>query len=365
MIGVVIGLVAALAVTQVMVGSENQKRTTTSGSDAQVNGALALNTLQRSIQPAGYGFAASPTSLGCAVTTSAAISALVPNFPTTLAPVVITQGALGTPDTIRVLASGKTSYSVPLRIVPAGYNPANAAMKFQFPVASVAGVAGPNAGAGTPGDLMITMIDSTQPCEVFQVTANPSTVPPQVPRADTPGFWNAAGFPAGSYVDGAELMNMGTIVDKTYSIGTASLRVTSLQIAADSTPSYSAPTELFSNIVNLKAMYGKETTGAGLGMVDTWDNVTPTTNAGWKQVVAVRLAIVARSATYEKDEVTAANPTWDVGSTGVAALAGLATCPSGTSKCLNLKVDTPTDWKHYRYKVFDTVIPLRNMLWNS
>jgi type IV pilus assembly protein PilW len=158
---------------------------------------------------------------------------------------------------------------------------------------------------------------------------------------------------------------MGTIVDKTYSIGTASLRVTSLQIAADSTPSYSAPTELFSNIVNLKAMYGKETTGAALGMVDTWDNVTPTTNAGWRQVVAVRLAIVARSATYEKDEVTAANPTWDVGSTGVAALAGLATCPSGTSKCLSLKVDTPTDWQHYRYKVFDTVIPLRNMLWNS
>src|SRR5689334_15387844 len=68
MIGVLIGLLASLAVTQVMVNSEGQKRTTTSGSDAQVNGALALATLQRAIQSAGYGFAANPTSLGCALT---------------------------------------------------------------------------------------------------------------------------------------------------------------------------------------------------------------------------------------------------------------------------------------------------------
>ena len=242
MIGVLIGLVAALAVTQVMVGSEKQKRTATSGSDAQVNGALAISALQRAIQPAGYGFTASPTSLGCTVTavfngapiaTYLATTTSTMTFPTTLAPVRITNDPSGGPDTIRVLASGKTSYSVPLRVVSPGYNPANAATEFQFPVASVAGVAGPNAGAGTPGDLMITMIDSTQPCEVFQVTANPGAIS-QVDRADQTGFWNAAGFPAGSYVDGAELINMGMIVDNTYSIGTQSLRVTSLQIAADS-----------------------------------------------------------------------------------------------------------------------------------
>ena len=112
-------------------------------------------------------------------------------------------------------------------------------------------------------------------------------------------------------------------------------------------------------------MYGKETTGATppLGVVDTWDNITPTTNAGWRQVVAVRLAVVARSATYEKEVVTTANPTWDVGS--VIPVTGAVTCPSGTGKCLSLKVDGLTDWQHYRYKVFDTVIPLRNMLWNS
>jgi len=45
------------------------------------------------------------------------------------------------------------------------------------------------------------------------------------------------------------------------------------------------------------------------------------------------------------------------------AVTGAATC--GESKCLTLQVSAAasTEWRHYRYKVFDTVIPLRNMLW--
>jgi type IV pilus assembly protein PilW len=364
MVGIFIGLLASLAVTQVMVVSEGQKRSTTSGSDAQVNGALAINTLQRAIQPAGYGFAALPASLGCTVTAvfgGNPIAGLLPNFPATLAPVVITQGASNGPDTIRVVASGKSSYSIPLRILAPGYNPANSATKDTFPVATVRGVAGPSASGGTvtaPGDLMLAVVDSSTPCEIFQVTQNPLSNS-AVDRADDPAKWNGAGFPAGTYSDGNFLINMGTFVDNSYSVGTDSLRVTSLKIAPDSTPSYEGPTELLANIVNLKAMYGKDTNGDGV--VDTWDNVTPAGNAGWLQVLAVRLAVVARSAQYEKEEVTAANPVWDVGN--AVAVAGTVAC--GSSKCLSLHVDTLPDWKHYRYKVFNTVVPLRNMLWNS
>jgi type IV pilus assembly protein PilW len=362
MVGLLIGLLASLAVTQVMVGSEGKKRTTTSGSDAQVNGALALNALQRAIQPAGYGFAAVQQSLGCTVTAVFnGSNPPVAGFPTTLAPVIITQGASNGPDSIQVMASGKTSYSVPLRVVSPGYNPATAATKFKFPVATVQGVAGPYPTSGavvTPGDLMLAVVNASTPCEMFQVTQTPSTTS-TVDRPDDGAGWNGAGFPTGTYPDGSFLLNMGAMVHNTYFIGTQSLRVTSLQIAADSTPSYVAATELFSNIVNMKAMYGKDTNADGA--IDTWDNTTPTTPALWLQVLAVRVAVVARSAQYEKEEVTSTNPLWDVGS--AIAITGTATC--GSSKCLSLKVDFLTDWKHYRYKVFDTVIPLRNMLWNS
>jgi type IV pilus assembly protein PilW len=65
--------------------------------------------------------------------------------------------------------------------------------------------------------------------------------------------------------------------------------------------------------------------------------------------------------------VTNSNPVWPVGTT--PTVAGAATCTSGGGACLELEVganaagDVPA--KHHRYKVFDTVIPLRNMLWRN
>lgn len=362
MIGVLIGLMTTLAVTQVLVISEGTKRTTTSGSDAQINGALALSALQRNMQPAGYGFGATPTAVGCTLTAQFN-SAAVPGFPTRLVPVTITAGASGAPDSIRILASGKNSYSLPLRVVSPGYNPTVALTKDSFPVLAARGVEGPRTDSGgtviAPGDLMLAVIGADQACELFQATADPSGATPKVDRADNAAKWNATGFPTLIYSDGNYLVNMGSFVDRTFSIANTSLQVTNLKLAADATPSYEGPVEMLPNIVNLKAMYGKDTNGDSL--VDTWDNTTPTTNAGWLQVVAVRIAVVARSVQYEKEEVTASNPLWDVGA--ALTVAGTATC--GASKCLTLKVDNLTDWKHYRYKIFDTVIPLRNMLWNS
>ena len=49
LVGMTIGLLSVVIITQVMAVSEEQKRTTSSGSDAQVNGALALSSLQREV----------------------------------------------------------------------------------------------------------------------------------------------------------------------------------------------------------------------------------------------------------------------------------------------------------------------------
>lgn len=353
MIGVAIGLLASLAVTHVLVNSEGQKRSTTSGSDAQVNGALALATLQRSLQPAGYGFAASPAVLGCTVTATFN-GAPIANFPTVLAPVVITDGAGGLPDTVRVLASGKSSFSIPLRVVAPGYTTGGT----NFPVQSVRGIA--------QGDLVLAAnsISGTPsvPCEVFQVTDNPGSLP-QVARADN--AWNAAAAPVATYGDGAGLINLGQPLDVTYSIAGNALMMR--QLAIDTTdpnypPSYPAANEIFPNIVQLQVLYGRDTTGTPDGKVDIWDTTTPTDNDGWRRIIAVRVAVVSRSNQFEKEDVTHANLSWDVGN-GIA-VTGSATC--GTSKCLSIKIDhLGDDWKRYRYRLFETIVPLRNMIWNS
>jgi type IV pilus assembly protein PilW len=366
MIGVAIGLFASLAVTHVLVNSEGYKRAATATSDAQVNGALALSTLQRSLLSAGYGLGAAPSVIGCPLK-AAFKGAAVAGFPTNLVPVTITNGAADAPDTVRILASGKTSFSVPLRVLTPGYDPLNALTNKKFPVNATAGVFGPRKvsaiQAAAPGDLMVSAKSATADCEVFEVREDPG-VTPSVAVVDSFGVrgdWNAAAYPAGQYLDGSLLVDLGQPVDVTYSIQGDGLAAKTLRIATNGTPSYDGPVEAYPGIVNLQALYGKATVSAGV--VDTWDNTTPTTNAGWLQVVAVRIAVVARSTQFEKATVTFADPQWDLGASGTVT--GSAACTAiPANKCITLKVSHLADWGRYRYRVFETVVPLRNMLWN-
>jgi type IV pilus assembly protein PilW len=359
MVALVIGLVTTLVITQVLAFAEGQKRTTTSGSDAQVNGALALYALQRDVQMAGYGFASSPEFLGCPIHAKfngadVATGAATPKFPTALIPVVI-DATDPERNSVRVISSSKQSYSIPTRILPPNYDPADAAKKLIFPVNATLGVQN--------GDLMLAVKDASTSCEVFRVTSQPA-VAGQVDRADAAAGWNPAGFPTATYGNGDALVNLGSLIDSTYSVSAnGTLQQTRFTLdPATGEPAYdAAPVDMFPNVVVLRALYGKDTDGNGI--VDKYDQTTPTTNAEWLQVLTVRIAIVARSTQYERDEVTTANPSWDVGTTPVSVVPAPTVC--GSSKCLELKVDGLTNWKHYRYKVFDTVIPLRNQLWHS
>lgn len=352
MVGLAIGLVVTLVVAQTLVFYEGQKRTTTGGADAQVNGAIALYTIQRDVQMAGYGLTTSALGIGCPI--KAKRNGV--NFNFSLVPVRVEDGASGAPDTINFMMSNKL-FAVPVRITVD--HPQQAA---NFFVQSAVGVA--------VGDLMIAVpktMDANNWCSVLNVTNANAQGQGQgqgqnqvVHNTGNDGPWNQAGgqtiFPAGGYPAGSYMLNVGQLVNRTYSISASN----ALQLTTFSTATATDSTEdLFPHIVNLQAMYGKDTDGDGV--VDVWNNTTPADldNAGWRQVIAVRIAVVARSSTYDKELVTLAQPTWDVGN--AVAIAGTATC--GASKCLTLKVDGLADWQHYRYKVYDTVVPLRNVLW--
>lgn len=55
MVGLAIGMLATLVILQVFSVFETQKRATTGTADAQTNGSIALYTLGREMQLAGYG----------------------------------------------------------------------------------------------------------------------------------------------------------------------------------------------------------------------------------------------------------------------------------------------------------------------
>jgi type IV pilus assembly protein PilW len=87
-----------------------------------------------------------------------------------------------------------------------------------------------------------------------------------------------------------------------------------------------------------------------------YDQTTPTSSCEWARTSAIRLALVARSSEYETkinsatgqrvcDTVTAAAPLWSGSADAPVDLTGSST------------------WQCYRYKVFDTIAPARNVLW--
>jgi type IV pilus assembly protein PilW len=100
----------------------------------------------------------------------------------------------------------------------------------------------------------------------------------------------------------------------------------------------------------------------GDGIVDAFNETTPASSAQWAAVLALRVAVVARSGLYEKDEVSPATiRLWDNSATPPTTTGPVWTLTALTGDAA-FDADA-ADRRHYRYKVFQTVIPLRNMLW--
>lgn len=346
MVGVLIGLISAVVIMQVFALSEGRKRVATTGSDAQTSGAIALATMERDIREAGYELGAGSldtSPIGCSVTLP------LPTPPggvvllTAMAPVTINYlpfGADAGTDTLLVVY-GSGNYAPDGDAVSGGSVSPNYTVRSPMAFAT--------------GDRVIAGIDRdiTVPCvaglSMDQVTAPPTPTPPPAPDGsfDVP----VANFPVGAAVP-AVLYNLGpNPVVRAYAVRGGNLMMCDY-MASDCGTGAGIWITIASNIVSLKAQYGRDTltptpppVGQSNYRMDTWDQTTPGTSCQWLRVPAARIAVLARANQYEKDAVTtAANaPTW----------AGNAASPFDLS--------SNPDWQHYRYKVFETVVPLRIM----
>lgn len=380
MVGVVIGLLATLVIAQVASLYEAQKRQTSSGSDAQLNGALALSTLQRDIQMGGYGLTSSGVARCLEISGQRAGT---PYF-WTMAPVLITQGSgssgtvTGLADSIQVLmASNNNGFALPMRLRE---NQRRDDVSF---------VLEENTNVGNRlGDLLLvipTTGGSPSPsptaqvtpnwCSLAQINTDPTTTGDNLDHGVTSGPWNQSPsstiFPGAlttdiSYLAGSVLVNLGALTDRCYFVSGSNQRCGLATAASDELPytlrlrsfqtsdASTTNQDLYPDVVNLQAVYGQDTSVTPDGVVDAWTDVSPTTSAGWSQVIAVRVAVLTRGTQYDEAEVTHALPNWRPN--GATALNfTLPSCPSGESSC----------WRHYRYRVFESVIPLRNMLWQA
>ncbi|HXF66768.1 MAG TPA: PilW family protein [Burkholderiales bacterium] len=348
MVAAAIGLIASIAIFQVFAAFEGQKRTTAAGGEAQTNGALALFTIERDIRMAGYGIN-NLDFLGCTILGWDEQVGGGTAFTVQFVPVRITQGAgstsgvAGAPDTISVMYGNG-------ELLP---NPANLTANMPSPAA----VFKVNNRYGfREGDLVVAA-EPGKDCTLAQVSGLPGT-PGQTDNVihnsgtytdpntgvQIPTRYNKPGGLGVAYTTNGKLFNIGSLPQNNiYAISNAQLTLQQM-LSAPST----APVAIYDGIVQLQAQYGKDTNGDGV--VDVFDEVTPTTPAGWAQVLAIKLALVARSGLYERTEVSpAAIKLWEDSTTP----------PTTTGPVWTLTADE----RRYRYKVFHTVVPIRNMIW--
>lgn len=364
MVGIGVGLLSTVVIATILSNSERQKRSSSSGTDAQIAGSLALHDLDRAIKDAGYGLTTDIGSFGCLLQARFATGVALAGAPANLEPVRITPDKDGKPSRITLMRSTATGFSLPAKIKAPLFNPdaATGSVKTTLVVSSTLGMA--------VNDLLAVVtppVDSAAGvggCTVFQVSALNANMRDITRTADAP--WNGTGDLAGA-TSSQYVINLGSLEVWTYGVAAAKdakgvdtsqhqLTLTRYNLRDRTTTTQTIQT----GVVDLKAFYGRDTDDDGI--VDVYDTATPTTADGWARVRSVRLAVLARSDLFEKEEVTATEPMWDVGT--AIAVSGAVEC--GTSKCIKMNPKAGDDsWKHYRYKLFDLVSPLRNQLWRS
>lgn len=352
LVGVVVGLIASGAIIQTFSTFEGQKRSTVAGSEAQENGLVALALMEQDIHNAGAGFA-DPAILDCAASSTYTYSSLaggaIANF--TLAPLVVTVGATATtPDTIQI-NTGDFIGALPAYLTS--------------PMANATDTLNVSRTDGfSIGDVLVVTQGGN--CSLMQVSAVASASA-QLLHLSPVGVYNppwsvAQYWPA--YATGAKIVNPKALVSTSYQVSSNSLQMTTSTIAA-------APTvqslSLVRNLVFLKAQYG--VAPAGSQSVDTWVNpagiwsatslaASPTNR---KRIKAVRVVVVARSDRREAANVTpqCTNVSLQVNN-GPCAWPDTAASPA---PLIDLSADP--DWQHYRYKVYQTIVPLRNVIWDN
>lgn len=338
MVGLVIGMLAMVVVMQVYAMFEGQKRASTGGSDAQTNGGVALFTLEREIRMAGYGLT-SPNGLLCPKGINIYHDGNVVSNGASLAPVTIIDGGSG-PDIITMVRSDSNFGAIPTSIIK------------QMPTPSSELTADGPAGLNENQLFLVGDPAGSKVCTLMQMSQDPQK---------TGNGWNlqhnSGQFPynppnpekvftdAPQYTIGDIIINMGSFVHRRYEI--LCNHLTEVNPTTVTAPYTCTNTILLvDQIVNIQAQYGVADTGKQ--QVNAWVDATGSWAQGTisaddvKRIKAVRIAVVARSPQYEKEAVT---------QTPLKLWAG------GPDMALT------ADQQHYRYKVFETIVPMKNVIW--
>ena len=365
MVGVLIAMIGIVVIFQMLALSEERKRSASSGSDVQISGVIGLNSLERDVREAGYGFSSAGYDTAVTPVMGCTVNAYDTGRPTPaysfrLTPVLITQGAGAASDTITVLRgngnvcpaalifteSSDTTKKTRGRagLIPRDYLLiGRVSPDLQCMLVELTGVA--NADGLT--------IDHGQGSYSYPIynTDGTTTTQTRIARYNNP-------TPLTSFSNGF-IFNLGNGARRNiWTVVNGKLQVTNDLLYQDTNgDGTNDPVEIADNVITLQAEYGIDANNDGRIADSEWTTTDPATNAAWANVFAVRLGILVRAGQFERTQVTTTVPSWTGGQFVITNLDGTASSSSPT--------DPADNWRNYRYRVYETVIPLRNLLWGS
>jgi type IV pilus assembly protein PilW len=351
MVGLAIGLIATIIMFQTFAVSERHKRTTTGAADAQTNGAIGMFSIERDVKMAGWGFDMAELA-NCSSFYSWHETETPPSI-SLFASVLITDGGDG-PDSVRIQYFGDPSETnlkfSKTRIAKTMPTPSSV-YEVDSPYGCTPKVGGP--------PLFAIVSQAGKGCTLAQITGvngsdklmhEKGVTAPYNPAANDSAGWptyTAESDPALV----ASVQCFSGLYSRTYQIASKQLELTQPDATGAMVTTAVAP-----EILDMQARYGVAL--AGTQAINEWVKATgdwspaTLTMANIRRIKAVQIALLARSAAYEKPE----NGTTCTATTVENAASWPTWAGFKTSQL-------PTDWQCYRYKVFELTVPLRNIIW--
>lgn len=377
MVGLTLGLIVTLVITQVWGVFEGQRSRTASGSTAQENGLMALTQLEQTIRNGGSGINAGLYQCGQIFHTynDGGTTVSPVEIPSTApAPVEITDGGAIGSDTIKIIMSKDIAGAIESSVTK--QDPQQNAVINLNNVQHFSEV--PNPCSATDKLEHLAVCRHGNQCVVMQVTSileaalklntNKGTCAPYNPEATCYHAGGAcAAWPLITTND--TCFAIGSFVVNTYSVVNDQLQV----VTSGLTSGGPTTTILADNIVSLQAQYGVAQTGSQ--NADCWTNATAAGNSAvsncgisWvagaltgaqiSRIKAVRLVVIARSPKPEGTDVTSTCVNNAGTNNGPCAWQD-----SATNKAPLINLSGRADWQRYRYRSYQTIIPLRNVIW--
>lgn len=335
-VGAAIGLIGMVVIFGTFTNSTAISENISSLSDAVQNGSIGLYTIEQDARNAGYGIN-SDELLGCTVEAyDNTITSGTQTFSFLLSPVEIVKGTPAQSDTLRI------NYSNVGNIIPS---------KLTLDYDGTANPLVLTTNYGYDLGTVLLLASAGKPCTMRQVSAIASADGDNGIFHDTglytdsngvekAIFFNKPGGHGTTYAIGSSVYNLGPTPQlNEYTVSDNKLMLSNRLFSV-------TPTTVVTDVVQLKASYGAVDDTGHVTFTDT----TPANVSDWKKITSIRVALVARSRTPDYKA-------------GRGAACGITTMPVTWSGGVLDLTNTSADWKCYRYRVFETTILLRNMIW--